>query len=149
MRTFIFFIIVLFFGCQEKEPTLFGGTATVLTTDGEERDTLNICYCWQTNDSLNIRVLRDMSFAGISVDVTAKDNIYKSSLQYYSDTNQFNGEFERDISLLSDSLTVSFEDMLDSIRINGYVKLKSQPENHNGSKRIIKAVGNFSCVMSK
>jgi hypothetical protein len=73
-----------------------------------------ICYCWQSKDSLNLHITRG-PFAGIAINVTGRNNMYKTSLEYYSDTDQFDGEFNLNVPVAHDSLTISFENIEDSV----------------------------------
>jgi|GEM_PF-3345419 len=151
MRTIPALLIVFFLcvDCQEIEPILYGGKAIGIATDGEIIDTLKTCYCWQTEDSLNFHIINDLSFYGISVDVSSKNNIYETSLKYYSDTDEFNGAFNLAIPVSSDSLTISFESMKDSIRISGYFEVDSEHIEIYGDDRVLQAYGSFNCVMAK
>jgi hypothetical protein len=61
--------VIAMSSCQQSEPMLNKGQAYVTATDGEINDTLRVCYCWQTEDSLNIHITRG-PYMGISIDLT-------------------------------------------------------------------------------
>ena len=86
---------------------------------------------------------------GISIDVTGKNNLYKSLVGYYSDTNEFNGEFDLNVPVSNDSLSISFENIGDSIRISGYLEVNSKPITFYNVGRIIEASGTFNCMIAK
>ena len=133
--------------CQQAEPKLSWGKANVRVTDGELNDTLSLCYCWQAEDSLNIHITRG-PYIGISIDVTGKNNLYQSLVGYYSDTNEFNGQFDLNVPVSNDSLNISFENIGDSIRISGYVEVESKPIKFYGDGRIIEGSGTFNCMIA-
>ena len=113
--------------CQEPEPSLYVGKANVFATDGQISDTLRTCYCWQTRDSLNLHITRRPFLGiGIAIEVTDKHNLYKTSLEYYSDTNTFEGEFDLKAPVLKDSLIISFENLGDSIQTHRYFDINSE-----------------------
>ena len=134
--------------CQEAETVVSKGKANVMATDGELNDTLGLCYCWQTKDSLNIHITRG-PYMGISIDLTGKNNLYQSSVGYYSDTNEFNGQFDLNVPVSNDSLNVSFKNIGDSVRISGYVEVKSKPIAFYGDGRSIEAFGTFNCMIAR
>jgi hypothetical protein len=47
----------------------------------------------------------------------------------------------------SDSLSISFKSVGDSVKISGYVELKSQPVTFYGDGRIVEAFGEFNCTL--
>ena len=134
--------------CRQVEPKVNLGLAYVTATDGHLSDTLTLCYCWQTKDSLNIHITRG-PFIGISIDLEAKNNLYRSSVNYYSDTNEFNGQFNLKVPVSNDSLIVSFNNIGDSVRISGFVELESKPITFYGDGRSIKASGTFFCTLTR
>lgn len=134
--------------CQEPEPTLYEGSANVIVTDSEISDTLNICYCWQTKDSLNLYITRG-PFMGIAVEVTGKKNLYRTAVEYYSDTNEFDGEHTYKVPVLKDSLNLSFQNIGDSVRISGFLNIQTESVKFYGDGRTVHASGAFDCIMTK
>jgi hypothetical protein len=47
----------------------------------------------------------------------------------------------------SDSLSISFKSVGDSVKISGCVELKSQPVTFYGDGRIVEAFGEFNCTL--
>jgi hypothetical protein len=153
LRHFVVYIILSVFviamiSCQQAEPMPNQGKAYVTATDGEINDTLRLCYCWQTEDSLNVHITSG-PYMGISVDLTGRNNFYQSSLEYYSDTNEFNGQFNLKVPVANDSSSISFKSVGDSVKISGYVELKSQPVKFYGDGRIVEAFGEFNCTLAR
>lgn len=144
--TFIFTVAIT--SCQEPEPTYYEGTANVIITDSEINDTLRTCYCWQTQDSLNLFITRG-PYMGIAVEITGKNNLYSTAVQYYSDTNEFDGEFNFKVPVVKDSLNLSFQNKGDSIRISGFLEIQTEAVKFYKDGRTVQAFGNFSCMMAK
>ena len=140
--------MVAMISCKHAEPILVKGKAYVTLTDGEMNDTLRLCYCWQTKDSVNIHITRG-PYAGISIDMTGKNNVYQSSVEYYSDTNEFNGQFNLEVPVVNDSLSISFKNDGDSVRISGYIEVRSGPVIFYGDGRIVDAFGTFNCTIAR
>jgi hypothetical protein len=141
-------LMIAMISCQQAEPTLIEGKAYVTATDGELNDTLRLCNCWQTKDSLNIHITRG-PYMGISIDLTGRNNYYQASVEYYSDTNEFNGQFNLKVPVANDSLSISFKSVGDSVRISGYVEVKSTSITFFGDGRIVEAFGTFNCTVAR
>ena len=138
--------LISFCSCNEPEPKLYAGSAKVFATDGEMSDSLKTCYCWQTKDSLSLYITRG-PFMGIAVKVIAKNNSHSTSLEYYSDTNEFDGEFTLPVPIIEDSLVVTYQTISDSIRISGYFDINSEAVKFYGDGRSIQTFGTFNCTM--
>ncbi len=135
-------------GCQEEQPSIYEGTSLVYASDGEISDTLKLCYCWQTKDSLALRITYG-PFMGISISVIGKNNVHSTSLEYYSDTNEFNGEFNLPVSIEKDSLVITYQTRGDSIQVSGYFDIISEEVEFYGDGRKILTSGSFKCTMRK
>lgn len=136
--------LALFCSCQPSGPTIYEGTAHAFVTGGEDSDTLNTCHCWQAADSLVLYVSHG-PFMGIAVKIIGKNNLYDASLEYYSDTNEFDGEFTLGVPVEEDSLIVTFKEVGDSTRINGFFEITSQPVKFYDD-RTIQTSGTFNCM---
>ncbi len=141
-------LALLFQNCSPDEPQLFEGTAEVIVNDGVTIDTLNSCYCWKATDSLGISIGR-ISFGGIRVNISERNSDITPSIIYYSDYDEFDGEFELGTELLSDQMSLKFKNLLDSIEITGNLNISARTTSYFSKSRTVTAIGNFQCKLNK
>ena len=142
-------LIVLTNCSQQKEPKIFEGIADIIVTDGVTNDTLDICYCWRTADSLGIIISRGPSFAGIAIEIGNKMGRHSSTVKYWLDSNQFNGENELTTKLTKDNLSIRYENIGDSVLVSGQINFETDVVDFFKDNRKVKADGTFSCNLNK
>jgi hypothetical protein len=143
----ILLLSLILYSCSNEDPKIFGGSANVLITDGEISDTLNRCYCWRAGDSLSVNIGRE-GFSGISIEITNKEGKYISMIKYWSDTDQYDGQFEMYVNPSKEHLNIGYEKLSDSSRVYGNVNLTSNKVTYFKDGRIVKAKGKFECKLN-
>ncbi len=134
---------------QQREPIIFSGIADIIVNDGITKDTLNICYCWRTADSLGINISRGYSFGGIAIEIGNKMGRHSSTVKYWSDYNQFDGENELTTKLTKDNLSIRYETIGDSVLVSGQINFDTDAVDFFKDNRKVKADGTFNCKLDK
>ena len=145
--TQITLLIFLIFSCKNEETEIFDGSANVFITDGEITDTLNRCYCWRIGDSLAVNIGRE-GFSGISIEITNKEGKYFSMIKYWSDYDQYDGQFDMYVKPKEEYLDIGYKKLADSSTVYGKINLISKEVVYFKDGRKVKAQGDFECKLN-
>lgn len=132
--------VAVVYSCQQRKKVVFYGAGNVIVDDGGYIDTLQECACWKSKDIVKVKIA-NTGFSGISVDLDFCGLEYNASINYWSDTDEFDGEFDKEIPIESKDVKIEYHFSEDSTIISGELDLMSEAV---GSE-VIRARGTFSC----
>jgi hypothetical protein len=138
-------IVGVLFSCGKESSNFFEGQSQVTIVDSSKSYQITGCVCWIENNSLKI-FFGEYGYAGISIEVTHKIDNVNVYMEYWSDTNEYDGDFSKSILVNSQNISITYHDGIDEIKIEGELNIDALSSEENSN---IKAVGKFSCGIPK
>lgn len=137
-------LTIICFSCTFEEPEYYYGSAKVEVIDGAESYSLLECGCWQTTDSISV-YLSAGPFSGIGINISNKGGEIVSFLEYYSDTDEYDGEMVKSIPIFKQDIEVTYILSDTALAIKGKINIISKKVDNN----VVEASGTFNCLIKE
>ena len=122
----------------------------VLIQDKNRTDTLDMCECWKTKDSIVLKFgysPKHLFFGGKSGYLKVVNNIPETKLYYFSDYNEFNNKPRLFLTNLKDEIELNYLKTEKGLLLKGKIDTETNDSIVNNKIYKIKAKGYFECFI--
>lgn len=136
---------------NEKVKVFESENIKILIQDKSGIDTLDICQCWKTKDSIVVDFMyspRHLFFGGKSGFLKIINNIPETQLFYFSDYTEFNGNFDLFLENVKDEIDLRYIKTQKGISLKGFIDTETNDSIVNNRIYKIKAKGYFECFIA-
>ena len=122
----------------------------ILIQDKNRTDTLDICKCWKTKDSIVLDFgysPKHLFFGGKSGLLKVINNTPETNLYYFSDYNEFNNRSRLFLTNLKDEIELNYLQTEKGLLLKGKIDTETNESFVNNKTYKIKAKGYFECFI--